>query len=202
MYLKKCAQPLKFILLMMSIYLLYTSYFDSFLKFLNIGNTSDFFNEINVFIMFLIIIIYVITWFFLNFSSERNSIYKLFLSFLGLGSIYVFILTMYAYGFLNNILDKHCKNINIFKKTDYSDFHKVFMDKFLKPSAPFIILLILMYLYPKSTWIFFDKVLFLLIATIYFFYGANFNPIIGSIIFIVFLLTFVFKFSNIIGIFR
>lgn len=199
---EKCAQPLKFILLMLSIYLLYTSYFDSFLKFLNIGNTSDFFNEINIFIIFLIIIIYVITWFFLNFSSERNSIYKLLLSFLGLGAIYVFILTIYAYGFLNNILDKHCNNINIFKKKDYSDFHKVFMDKFLKPSAPFIILLILMYLYPKSTWIFFDKVLFLFIATIYFFYGANFNPVIGSIIFIVFLLTFVFKFSNIIGIFK
>lgn len=203
----KTINPIRFSFILLCIYLFSVNWSSSMLKLFGLKSAlSGTTNQLIMLAIFYILFIYIITWFYLTFNSDKNAVYKIIIGFLGLGTIYAGVSAIYAYTFLSNILN-NCKSLNIdtrfktLKKKEY-DFSKIFIDIFIKPLLPLFVILIALYLFPKDTWKGIDKMLFVIAVLMYIFFNKIFNPFLGSVSIFFIGLICVFKFGNVISLFR
>jgi hypothetical protein len=199
---QKIIKPLSISFIILIIYLLSSNWTASFLKLIDLEKLSSSYSEIIGSILFFILFIYIITWFYLTLNNNR-SIYTILIGIITICSFYYGISAIYSYAFLANMLN-NCKKVKFKKKINIEnyDFQKILIENILKPGLPFILITIILYLYPKQNWKFLEKVLFFILITTYVLTNKFLNKGLNTLIIIFIFILILFKFPLILSLFK
>ena len=100
-----------------------------------------------------------------------------------------------------------CKSVKIsdtsvkVSKEKY-DFQTVLIDTILKPSIPLILIVMILYIYPKKKWKYLDKILFFSILVIYYFSKDLLSSTLNTLMLFFIGILFIFRFSLILHFFK
>ena len=202
----KAASPIKFSFIILCLYLILSNWYYMWLKLFGLGSLKSLSNDMIAAFLFYILFIHIVTWLYINLNRGKKSKYTIFVGFLALGSIYFAISSCYAYSFLANMLND-CKSVKIsdtsvkVSKEKY-DFQTILIDTILKPSIPVILIVMILYIYPKKKWKYLDKILFFSILVIYYFSKNLLSNTLNTVMLIFIGLLFIFRFSLILHFFK